>query len=233
VSTGPCLTKSEFDTRAFGFPYYRLTRPDFTVLPSELRALAIVGPFAADGKISAGDLHSTHELLRCGFRKICMQIKFYHRLEGCTGGDGISVTDGLGLTEETIWRHARNFSRDRFSLDPFLPAAGRQRLYFEWLRNSLSGSKRVAYEGESICTFSHSDNEVVIDLLSILEPRRGIGTRLVLAVLAEAAAQNARGVRVVTECENAPAWGLYQKLGFSPVEYVSAFHFRSASPEVS
>ncbi len=88
----------------------------------------------------------------------------------------------------------------------------------------LAARKRVASLGSNLCTFAQKGDSVVIDLVSILEPRRGIGARVISAVTAAAAAAGARSVRVVTECENTPAWSLYQKCGFRPVLYTAAFH---------
>ncbi len=58
-------------------------------------------------------------------------------LSGAIEGDSeVPIADRLDLDDDTLWRHARNFSRDRFSLDPLLPAVGRHRLYYQWCSNS-------------------------------------------------------------------------------------------------
>jgi GNAT superfamily N-acetyltransferase len=136
----------------------------------------------------------------------------------------VPIVDRLDLDEETVWAHARNFTRDRFSLDPLLHATGRHLLYRQWFGNSLGGAKQVAHIGSNVCTFWRQGNDVVIDLVSILEQRRGHGSRLVMAVLANARQSGASSVRVTTECENTGAWSLYQRMGFVPLTYTSAFH---------
>jgi GNAT superfamily N-acetyltransferase len=220
-----CLVPVDFDAQAFGFPFYRVIRFDQERLTRELDSLRDLRPVAADAKTAADDVTRTHTLLRLGFRKICMQIALERDPQGAAQGDPeVCITGRLDLDDDVLWRHARNFNRDRFSLDPLLPAEGRHRLYYQWLRNSLGGAKRVASLGPNLCTFSHKGDGVVIDLVSILQPRRGIGARIVSTVTAAAAAAGARSVRVVTECENTAAWSLYQKSGFKPVQYTSAFH---------
>jgi GNAT superfamily N-acetyltransferase len=220
-----CLVPVDFDTQAFGFPFYRVVRFDEERLTRDLDTLRDLRPFAADAKVAADDVAGTHALLRLGFRKVCMQVTLERDPAGAIEGDSeVRITDRLDLDNEALWRHARNFSRDRFSLDPLLPAVGRHRLYYQWFRNSLGGAKRVASLGPNLCTFAHKGDSVAIDLVSILEPRRGIGARIISVVTAAAAVAGARSVRVVTECENTAAWSLYQKSGFRPVLYTAAFH---------
>jgi len=109
-------------------------------------------------------------------------------------------------------------------MDPLLPTEGRLRLYQQWFRNSLGGMKQTASLGPNVCTFLRAENYVKIDLLSILEPRKGIGLRLVSAVVAAARTSGAESVRVVTECENPAACSLYQKAGFRKPAYTAVFH---------
>ena len=109
-------------------------------------------------------------------------------------------------------------------MDPLLPAEGRLRLYQQWFRNSLGGMKQTASLGPNVCTFLRMENTVKIDLLSILEPGRGIGLRLVSAVVTASRASGAECVRVVTECENPAACNVYQKAGFGKPAYTAVFH---------
>jgi GNAT superfamily N-acetyltransferase len=221
-----CLVPVDFEARAFGFPYYRVTRFNRERLARELNALHDLRPIAADAKTPSDDVAWTHALLGFGFRKICMQVTLERDPQGAAAGDPeVLISDRLDLDDDVLWRHARNFAKDRFSLDPLLPAEGRHRLYYQWLRNSLDGRKRVASLGPNLCTFTYKDDGVLLDLVSILEPRRGIGSRILATVMAAAAAAGASFVRVVTECENPAAWSLYQKSGFTPIQYKAVFHF--------
>jgi GNAT superfamily N-acetyltransferase len=221
-----CLVPVDFESRAFGFPYYRVVRFDERQLCTELAAVADKRPVAADSKVSADDVVTSHGLMRLGFRKVCMQITLRHDLTALPEPQcsEVRIADQFRLDEETIWAHARNFTRDRYSLDPLLPATGRQRLYYQWFRNSFGGTKRVAHIGSDVCTFSQDGKDVIIDLVSILEQRRGNGSRLLTAVLEHARQSGASSVRVKTECENTAAWSLYQRKGFVPATYTSAFH---------
>lgn len=223
----PCLVQSEFDTRAFGFPYFRIASINVPLLQQEISQLG-QERFAADMKLPAHDSNGNRELLSLGFRKVCMQVTLVNDLKKREGiesaNNGVEFAGKLDLSDDIILRHARNFTKDRFSLDPMLPAEGHDRLYVQWFRNSLNGGKQVACIGQNVCTFSHRNNEVVIDLTSILDQRQGFGKRIMNGVLAHAVASGARGVRVTTECENTPAWSLYQRLGFVPVEYMACFH---------
>lgn len=221
-----CLIPVDFESRAFGFLFYRVMRFDEGQLRTELAGVADSRPMAADSKVSADDVVANHGLMRLGFRKVCMQIALRHDLlppfePPCSE---VRIVDKLDLDEETIWAHARNFTKDRFSLDPLLPATGRHRLYYQWFRNSFGGTKHVAHIGPDVCTFSRVGEEVIIDLVSILEHRRGNGSRLLTAVLDHARQSGASSVRVKTECENTGAWRLYQRKGFVPVTYTSVFH---------
>ena len=216
----------DFDTQAFRFPFYRVTRFDEVQLAADLAALGDVRPMAADAKAPAGNVAMTHGLMRLGFRKVCMQITLRHDLAAPDEipASEVRIAGRLGLGEEIVRAHARNFTKDRFSLDPLLPGEGRYRLYHQWLRNSLGGAKQVAHIGPNLCTFSRRGDDVVIDLISILEQRRGYGARIIGAVVEYARHTGAASVRVTTECENAAAWSLYLRKGFVPEAYTSAFH---------
>jgi GNAT superfamily N-acetyltransferase len=221
-----CLNPVDFETRAFGFPFFRVTDLSEDVLRQELAALGDLRPMAADAKAPAENVAQSHALQRLGFRKVSMQVTFERDLNGAVAPDAdVRISDRLELADDILYRHSRNFTQDRFSLDPFLPEEGRLRLYLQWFRNSLGGMKQTASLGPNVCTFLHVGNGVKIDLLSILEPRKGIGLRLVSAVVAAAREKGAEWVRVVTECENPAACALYQKAGFGKPAYTSVFHF--------
>jgi GNAT superfamily N-acetyltransferase len=219
-----------FETRSFGFPFYRVLHFDEPRLRTELASVAGECPMGADCKVSAGDVAATHGLMRLGFRKVCVQITLRHDLTEIPEPQcsEVRIAGRLDLDDETLWAHARNFTQDRFSLDPLMPATGRRRLYHQWFRNSLGGAKQVAYIGADVCTFSQQGGDVIVDLVSVLHQRRGNGSRLLTTVLAHARQSGASSVRVKTECENPGAWSLYQRKRFVPVAYTSVFHLVSA-----
>ncbi len=67
------LVPVDFDTRAFGFPFYRVIRFDEQRHTRDLDTLRDLRPFAADPTAPADDVAGAHTLLRLGFRKVCMR----------------------------------------------------------------------------------------------------------------------------------------------------------------
>src|SRR5206468_2844905 len=141
---------------------------------------------------------------------------------------GADLADRLPLGNDELRAHAQNFTRDRFSQDPQLPREGIRRLYERWVRNSTTGRSHVLHVGRNIVTFSMARDLVRIDLLSVLEKRQGIGSRLVASLMDHARTIEARGISVVTECENEPSWGLFMRAGFRVERFHSVFHFVAA-----
>jgi ribosomal protein S18 acetylase RimI-like enzyme len=86
---------------------------------------------------------------------------------------------------------------------------------------------QVAVDGRNFCSFRPRERRLSIDLLSVLDKRRGIGRDLVSAVLAEAARRGSGRVEVVTECGNAASWRLYLGCGFRPEGFTDCLHFVS------
>lgn len=222
----PCIERMGFDSDAFALPFYRVQRIDRERLADEVENLkAAPGPLVVDAKVAAEDIQSAQLLMLLGFRKICTQFTLVHRLLETHPAKDVRIDRELVLEDATIWEHAGNFRYDRFSLDPLLPGDGRRRLYFKWIKNSLTGrTKLVAYLGQEFCSFSEGGEGVVIDLLSVLCPRRGIGARLMDAVTSYARLKGYKHVTVTTECENKPGWRLYLQRGFQVSGFVSVFH---------
>ncbi len=224
-----CVDRLSFDSESFGFSCYRVSRWDTEPVSAAVRQLLdSPGPLAISAKVPADNVATASGLMLLGFRKVCMQATLscdlsVRSLEPVPVG--VTIRRGMPLDDETVWRHARNFRYDRFSLDPLMPAEGRHRLYFCWIRNSLAADgKLVAATGQDFCSFFETPTAAVIDLVSILEPRRGNGSKVVAAVLAHAKAAGLTEVRVTTECENTPALRLYHRLGFTVATYTAALH---------
>lgn len=79
-------------------------------------------------------------------------------------------------------------------------------------------------------TLAQDGDDIRIDLVSVVAKRRGIASALLARILAIAAREGRRAVRVVTEWENAPALALYARAGFAPVRYESLLHFSTWVP---
>jgi GNAT superfamily N-acetyltransferase len=220
------ITLSAFDADAFGVPFYRVQQIDPGSIGDELRAIrnrerAVI----VDAKLPADDVTNAALLWSLGFRKVCMQIVLRHDLRSVPApADGVAVASTLDLPESVIAQHAANFTFDRFNLDPLIPHEGTVRLYANWIRNSVGGRKQVVHSGTDFCTLAVRGESASIDLVSVLSHGKGIGRRLVAGAIRYAQQQGATELFVTTECENTRAWNLYQRNGFVPFKYTSAFH---------
>ena len=224
--TASAIVPSPFDAEAFERPFFRVQRVDET-LPGLVQQLRETHhSLMIDAKTPASDVEAARVLWSAGFRKVCMQMTLVHALDPVPPPEaGPVLTTRLLLPDDVRARHADNFSRDRFSLDPLIPREGIRRLYGAWIRNSLErGQKDVVHVGVNFCTLACSGGTAKIDLLSVLEPGRGIGRQLVTAACHRAHELGAERLLVTTECENARAWRLYQRCGFVPCEFVAVFH---------
>lgn len=221
------LQYQEFDTKAFGIPFYRIVDPRLATFEDELAALASEPPLIVDAKLPAHDIETGARLLRLGFRKICVQAEFEHSLGAAVGFVCVraEIRDRIVFPEAVIDAHARQFVFDRFALDAELPAGGHDRLYKKWIRNSLeNGGHSVAVAGENFITYKLEAGIIRIDLVSVLCRRRGIGLDLLHTIMDYGRKNRVDKVVVVTECENLPAMRLYAKAGFAPARLFSAFH---------
>ena len=227
TSSAP-LIASAFDEVAFEVPYYRVSDAMHPDLADAMASMALP-PVIVDAKVASDDLAGARRLVALGFRMVCMQVTLGLDASAVSGGPfpGVEIASPSTMEPTVLSAHVRNFRYDRFALDFRLPAKGRARLYSAWLANSLSGRDGVmsARDGANVCTFRVNRYELTIDLLSVLEGGRGIGTRLLAAVADYAGQQAARLVTVTTECENVPAWRLYQKSAFLPLGYTKVFHY--------
>ena len=222
----PSLAPSAFDSDAFQRPFYRVQRLEGS-LAEEVQQLRQRHPsLIVDAKIPASDVDSSRLLWSLGFRKVCMQIVLSRtRFASPASAAGAEVSSRLDLDDGDVQRHAANFVFDRFSLDPLLPRADTQRLYARWIRNSLTGGhKDVVHVDQHFCTMSVNGSAARIDLVSVLEPRRGLGRMLVDGACRLADERGAETLSVTTECENRSAWRLYQRCGFVPTDFVAVFH---------
>jgi dTDP-4-amino-4,6-dideoxy-D-galactose acyltransferase len=122
----------------------------------------------------------------------------------------------------------------RFRLDPRLPATVFQRLYSQWLRNSLDGSiaqvvltlQGTAGEAVGLLTLGDKDGVAGIGLLAVAAEFRGqrAGQRLVAEARRRAAAQGYARLQVVTQGANEQACRFYEKCGFELVDEVNIYH---------
>ena len=224
-----CIQRQDFDTEAFGIPFFRVRSFNQLQLEEELASLIVRRPLIIDAKVPADLVDIGRLLQRYGFRKVCTQIELTREIAARNGGNSeVSIQDKMELSEDVVRAHARNFLYSRFRLDPKLPREGAERLYCNWIRNSISGgSKKVVCLGNNFCTFAEMPDVTRIDLVSVLDKRQGVASALLSALFEHGYENHRRLIEVVTECENKPAWQLYLKNGFTLIRFYSAFHFVS------
>ena len=227
TSLSPAVKFQQFDTDAFGVPFYRVTNWRSTDLKSDISMLVGAPPVIVDAKLPAEDIETSACLTKLGFSKVCTQIELFHALDGPQRAPERSKIRATVVFPEAVIRaHVAHFAFDRFALDINLPAGGHDTLYERWMRNSLEGGRcSIALRENNFITFRDAPASVKIDLVSVLDKGRGIATDLLNAILCHARERKARHVEVVTECENLPAVRLYLKAGFKPSRFYSVFHF--------
>lgn len=124
----------------------------------------------------------------------------------------------------------------RFKLDQEFKSNEFERLYFQWIQNSLSDkeSKVLVYiEGNTIAGFVSIDSkinkEAKIGLIAVSEnfQGRGIGTKLIQAAGSVAFQNGNTELEVVTQAENQSAVGLYLKNDFSLISSTFIYHYRN------
>lgn len=222
-----CLARQDFDSRAFGCDFYRVTAYDYAVLAEELPRLRAMARVMADARIAAEDLAADRFFQAQGFRKVTVQVRYASPVDpGLADGPDPLDTAENRLAPGDIARHVANFRYDRFGLDAFAPKAGRDRFQAAWIGNTLaSPAIRKVYAGASFVSFKLAGGEAAVDLVSVLEHRRGLGSALMGRVLRAAARAGCARLTVVTEIENQPACRMYVKNGFVPEAYFSRFHY--------
>jgi hypothetical protein len=227
------LLRLAFDEEFFAMPCFRLKPP---VQPCDRVALVQQlsrGALFADSKIPASDLETARLLLEIGFHKTCVQVELQRSFDATSSNFSLRALDGepaasivkrLHLSAADIKTHAAHFATSRFRQDPLIPAERANRLYAKWIENSLSGAKSVAHIDSNFCSFFDTSNVRFIDLLSVLDKRRGYATALVTAILKDALTSGVRELRVVTEVENAAALAVYRGCGLEIKTFHTCFH---------
>jgi GNAT superfamily N-acetyltransferase len=222
-----CVELSAFDTEVFGHPFYRVRRLDPDEIRAGISALPAAPKLAVDAKVPASDIQTAQLLMSLGFRTVAMLFHLTHPLDRPASVPlATDIVPRLELPDDVIRLHGQNFCFDRFNLDPFLDHEGAVRLFSRWVNNSLTqGRQQVIHIGSDICTFAmRDDGSVLIDIVSVLRHRMGIGKSLIGGLINESRRLGARSLHVTTECQNVPAWNLYKTVGFQPAGFTAAMH---------
>jgi predicted N-acetyltransferase YhbS len=100
--------------------------------------------------------------------------------------------------------------------------------YMAWIRNSISGGKRVASIERNFLTFEDTAGVRLIDLLSVVSKRAGIARRLLATIVEDARNEGLRAVMVVTDRDNIAAGHAFSAAGFVPERFLAVLHLHSA-----
>ena len=227
-SSFPVLTHLPFDSEVFGFPFFRLNTEARESLSRDLESLRNLDlpVFGCDAKVSGLDNSDVRYLQEEGFVHVCDQVTFEAsptdsdlRLDG-------GVTELKNLEPMSIASHANNFKKDRLSLDSRIPSDTISRFYSKWIENSFSFPNKAVYALESgLCIPQLKKDILKIDLVSVLEKRKGVGTRLIGHILAQASEAKISRVEVTTESNNEGAINIYTRNGFREKARTSCLHF--------
>ena len=227
-----CLARQGFDSEAFGLDFHRVIRFSYPDLTREVGLLR--PPFMADAKLPVRDIAGAKALQAIGFRKICVQPTFVLELGGppsvLSEAEPIALVD---LTPEDLEAHAANFIYSRFGLDPQITEAERIAHQRKWLVNTMASPdiRKILGLGSqpgvrAFVSFKVREGQAAIDLVSVLDPGRGMGSSLMARLKTWAASSGLSRIEVTTESENMPACLFYQKNGFRLARATVAFHLR-------
>jgi GNAT superfamily N-acetyltransferase len=221
------LSYLPFDSEVFGFPFFRLITDAGNSLSRDLESLGKLNlpVFGCDVKVSATDGSSVMQLQEEGFIHVCDQVTYdisTANSKFLPEVDAVELTD-MDATE--ISSHADNFREDRLSRDSRIPNATIKRFYSKWIANSFTFPGKTIYSLQSGFCITHLKQDVLkIDLVSVLEKRKGVGSRLIKHTLARASQAKTSCVEVTTESHNAGAIKVYTRNGFREKERSSCLH---------
>jgi GNAT superfamily N-acetyltransferase len=226
------LRPTPFDEAFLGVACYHLMPP---IEPSDLAALSAArtkGPFFASAKIDASDVQTVNTMGEFGFRRICMQVVLHHRLDDVPGiAADVQIAERLDLDPTDVRVHAAQFETGRFRQDPLIRTDAAIELYAAWVRISTRGAKRIASINRNFVSFEDREGVRWIDLVSVLDKRRGIATRLLGTIIDDARRKSLEEVKVVTDADNIAALHAYRAAGFQPERSLVVLHLHSGCPE--
>ncbi len=225
---GPCLIRQEPESEMCDRPYYQVARLDFPALKAELAVLPDSSLCVA--RVYGLDIESSRALTGLGFRKMCVQTLFATGLAGHQPDlTALPVVD-LDLDEDSLNRHASNFRFSNFSFDPNFSTEAWAKCNRWCIKRHLADHTAFKFALKSgFVSFRVGEGKAIIDLISVLEARQGIGAALMAKVLDFCAAQGLAWVEVVTDCENLTACLFYQKMGFLLFGSIGVFHFHQSA----
>lgn len=224
------LTYLPFDSEIFGFPFFRLIKDAGKPLARDLEILRNLQlpAFGCDAKVSSTDDSSVTRLQKEGFVHVCDQITYDISSSASKFTPNIEVVELSSINQEEIALYANNFKDDRLSRDSRIPHETVKKFYSKWISNSFKFKSKSIYSLDSaLCITQLKKNILKIDLLSVLDKRKGLGTQMINHILAHASGAGFSSVEVTTEADNAGAIQVYTRNGFQEKKLSSCLHFFS------
>lgn len=224
--TNTKLELQRFDTNIFDVNFYRLSNINLVDLKDCLNRISSEKKYIIDTKIDSTEIDVSYDLLSLGFHKICNQIEFVFNPKNKIDGIRSKIDIKRDINESLATELAKNFVYDRFSQDPRISKTKKNIFYKEWIINTFKSDEiYLACLDEDFCSFKIFKNEIIIDLLSVINKRKGNASDLLCSINNYAVLHNFKTIKVVTEVENLPAIKTYLKNGYSFNKFISCFHF--------
>lgn len=221
------ITHLSFDSAIFNKPCYRIKTENLSKIKYALKKFQNLPNIFIDAKIEASKKDIDNSLQKFGFHKVCMQIQLILPIENYKNfEDPKLIKTQILLSHSEITKHRNNFKYDRFSLDPRIHKRDRDALYSTWIQNSLSNPdiNKAFFEG-SFISFKKEKELLKLDLSSVLEHGKGIGTMLLRDIQNYAIKNGFKKISVLTETENINAVHFYIRNGFKLENFYSCFHY--------
>ncbi len=201
-------------------------------LPDEVRRFDF-----AWSKVSTEEPPVVTRLLRMGFELVVTELQFEQSLGRERASDAASppgIREATPDDEGDVVKIAKEaFRDDRFHKDSKIGANAAAAVKGKWARNFFSGARGdrmfIATDDEGnvggFILLIDSGSSTVIDLVAVAPhaQRRGLGERLVAAVIESAGLRTER-VLVGTQITNSASVRLYSRLGFSLVSSSHVLH---------
>jgi dTDP-4-amino-4,6-dideoxy-D-galactose acyltransferase len=241
------LTFLEWDTRQLGVRAARIGRlvlhPDYAA--SSLARSELLGKVYEDcteksirfltARLGSNETSFIHQLEDDGFNVMDGIITFSYDLrlgQVPAGGGQITLRQAEEADSRELERIAfSSFTRDRFHADPRIPPDVADRIYENWIRNSLRGiGADVVIVGEAegrlagfvTCRVDERSGRILglsvgtIALVAVDGRARGkgVGTAMMLEALRWFREHGAAVVEVGTQLRNIPSSRVYERMGF-------------------
>lgn len=216
-----------FDSAIFNRSCFRINSTNVKLVEEAFRKYLDQTNIFIDTKIDASNKDLDNLLQRLGFHKVCMQIQLFlpdsrYLADPCS----LAPSQVLEMHSNEIHRHCNNFIFDRFSLDPRIPKVQRDDLYTAWIKNTLSNPSILKVSrGANFISFKENSDFLKLDLSSVLDKGKGIGSALLKDIQSYASQHNYKKIEVLTETENIAAVQFYLRNQFEVDRFYSCFHY--------